>query len=299
MTRHPVAFFIFNRPKETEVVFEQIRQAKPPILFLVADGPRSEYQDEDKKCSDVRDIVSQVDWDCHVMTHYAKTNMGCRLRVSSGLDWVFSQVEDAIILEDDCLPHPSFFEFCDRLLDKYKDDDRIFSIAGTTFQPRSRQDSNSYYFSKYPQIWGWATWRRAWNFYDVNMQEWEAIRNSKQFKIMMPDFQVRLYWDHKFQKIYYKKIDTWDFQFIFASLLQNAFHVIPNQNLVSNIGFNLDATHTKIKGKLSERITKKINFPLIHPSIILREVKADQFTESYLYECQIYRRLLNRLKINY
>lgn len=296
MTRHPIAFFIFNRPKETKAVFEQIRQAKPLILLLVADGPRSEYQDENEKCSAVRKIVSQVDWDCHVMTHYSKTNMGCKLRVSSGLDWVFSQVEEAIILEDDCLPHPSFFEFCDLLLDKYKDDDQVFSIAGTTFQPKARQDPNSYYFSQYPQIWGWATWRRAWNFYDVNMQEWADIQNSTHFKIMMPDLQVRLYWHNKFQKIYHKKIDTWDFQFIFASLLQNALHVIPNQNLVSNIGFDLNATHTKIKGKLSERITEQMNLPLIHPPIILREVKADKFTESYLYECQIHRRLLNRLK---
>ena len=299
MTRHPVAFFIFNRPKETKAVFEQIRQAKPPILLLVADGPRSEYQDEDKKCLDVRKIVSQIDWDCQVMTHYSKTNMGCKLRVSSGLDWVFSQVEDAIILEDDCLPHPSFFEFCDRLLEKYKHDHRIFSISGTTFQPRSRKDSNSYYFSQYPQIWGWATWRRAWDFYDVNMQEWANIRNSTHFKIMMPDLQVRLYWHNKFQKIYHKKIDTWDFQLIFTSLLQNTLHIIPNQNLVSNIGFNLSATHTKVKGKLSERVIEQMNLPLTHPSIILRDMKADQFTESYLYECQIHRRLLNRLKSNH
>ena len=293
MTRHPVAFFIFNRPKETEVVFEQIRQAKPPILLLVADGPRSEYQDEEKNCSDVRKIVRQIDWDCQVMTHYSKTNMGCKLRVSSGLDWVFSQVEDAIILEDDCVPHPSFFEFCDRLLEKYKDDDRIFSISGTTFQPNSRQDINSYYFSKYPHIWGWATWRRAWKFYDVEIKSWEKIRNEGNLKSIISEKQVRAYWNRKFNQLYQNKIDTWDFQWTFSSFIQNGLHIIPNQNLVSNIGFGDDATHTKKNGKLSKRKTYKMEFPMIHPDVMLRDFNADRFTESYVYQCQLYRRVWN------
>lgn len=295
MTRHPIAFFIFNRPKETKAVFEQIRQAKPLILLLVADGPRSEYQDENEKCSAVRKIVSQVDWDCHVMTHYSKTNMGCKLRVSSGLDWVFSQVEEAIILEDDCLPHPSFFEFCNLLLDKYKDDDRVFSISGTTFQPRSRQDVNSYYFSKYSYIWGWATWRRAWKFYDVNMELWEKIRDEKNLKSIIPERQVRYYWHHKFQKSYQKKVDTWDFQWIFSSFIQNGLHIIPNHNLVSNIGFGEDATHTKKITRLSKRTISEMEFPMTHPNMMLRDFKADRFTESYVYQCQLYRRIWNRI----
>ena len=293
MTRHPVAFFIFNRPEQTRVVFEQIRQARPSILLLIADGPRSDYKDENKKCSDVRKIVSQVDWDCQVMTDYSETNIGCKLRVSSGLDWVFSQVEDAIILEDDCLPHASFFEFCDELLEKYKDDDRIFSISGTTFQPDSRQTVNSYYFSKYPHIWGWATWRRAWRFYDVEMKLWEKIKNEGNLESLISDKQVGDYWHRKFNQSYQNKIDTWDFQWVFSSLIQQGLHIIPNQNLVSNIGFGDDATHTKKIGKLSQRITYKMEFPMVHPETMFYDFRADRFTESYVYQCQYHRRAWN------
>jgi hypothetical protein len=295
MSRHPVAFFVFNRPQETKLVFESIRKSKPPTLLLVADGPQNGSKDDERKSFEVRQILNDIDWDCQVFRDYSDTNMGCRLRISSGLDWVFSQVEEAIILEDDCLPNPSFFEFCDLLLDQYKDDDRILSISGTTFQPASRKDPNSYYFSQYPHIWGWASWRRAWKLYDVDIKSWQDIRDHQKLANLISDPQVRLYWHNKFQKIYHKKIDTWDFQLIFASFIHNGLHIIPNQNLVSNIGFNLDATHTKKRSKLADRLTNTMIFPLNNPDSISQDIKADKFTESYLYECQIYRRLWNRI----
>ena len=289
----PVAFFVFNRPETTSCVFEVIRQVRPERLFIVADAPRLDMLSDIEKCCLVRAIVQKVDWDCEVLYNYATENLGCRDRMSSGIDWVFSQVEYAIILEDDCLPHPSFFEFCDRLLEKYKDDDRIFSISGTTFQPDSRQDINSYYFSKYPHIWGWATWRRAWKFYDVEIKSWEKIRNEGNLKSIIAEKQVRAYWNRKFNQLYQNKIDTWDFQWTFSSFIQNGLHIIPNQNLVSNIGFGDNATHTKKNGKLSKRKTYKMEFPMIHPDIMLRDFNADRFTESYVYQCQLYRRVWN------
>jgi hypothetical protein len=294
MSKHPIVFFVFNRPKETQIVFDSIKKSKPSQLFLIADGARKESPDEER-CLEVRKIISDINWDCQVFRNYSDVNLGCKLRVSSGLDWVFSQVEDAIILEDDCLPNTSFFDFCDQLLDYYQDDDRVFSISGATFQPASRKFSTSYYFSKYTHIWGWATWRRAWRFYDVDMKLWECILNEDYLRSLFPDWQARLYWKQKFQKLYHKEIDTWDFQWTFASFIQNGLHVLPTQNLVSNIGFGKEATHTKKESKLSRRKTFELEFPLQHPEFMIRDAQADSFTDRYVYQCQLHQRVLNRI----
>lgn len=294
MSKHPIVFFVFNRPQETQIVFERIREAKPSHLFLVADGARKDLQDEDR-CLEVRKIISDVNWDCQVFENYSDVNLGCKLRVSSGLDWVFSQVDAAIILEDDCLPNTSFFDFCDNLLDYYRDDDRVFSISGATFQPVARKIPNSYYFSKYSHVWGWATWRRAWRFYDVDMKLWESVCGEDYLNSLFSDWQTRLYWKQKFQKLYQKEIDTWDFQWIFTSFIQNALHVLPAKNLVSNIGFGKDATHTQKESKFSRRQTFDLEFPLQHPEFMIRDNQADHFTDRYVYQCQLHQRILNRI----
>ena len=156
--KSPVAFLVFNRPETTRRVFAEIAKARPRKLLLVADGPRRQLPDEHARCREVRQIVSGVDWDCEILTNYSEDNLGCVVRVSTGIDWVFTQVEDAIILEDDCLPHPTFFRFCDEMLEMYRVDDRIMTISGDNFQFGRRRWNYSYYFSRYPHIWGWATW---------------------------------------------------------------------------------------------------------------------------------------------
>ena len=156
----PVAFIIFNRPSLTQIVFNTIRQAKPKQLFVIADGAR--FPEEKEKCQQARDIIRQVDWDCEVLANYSDVNLGCGKRISSGISWVFEHVEAAIILEDDCLPHLSFFRYCENLLDYYRDDERVMAIGGDNFQDGNKKTPYSYYFSKYPHVWGWATWRRAW-----------------------------------------------------------------------------------------------------------------------------------------
>ena len=168
----PVVLIIFNRPKLTEVVFQAIREAKPPKLFLVADGPRPNRPDDIPRCAAARKVVEKVDWDCEVLRNYADENMGCGCRPASGITWVFSQVEEAIILEDDCVPSPSFFPFCQELLDRYRTDERVMHIGGMNWQSGHRRSPFSYFFSKYPQCWGWATWRRAWAHYDFTMRYW-------------------------------------------------------------------------------------------------------------------------------
>jgi hypothetical protein len=165
-----VALIIFNRTDTTKKVFEVLRQVKPAKLLVIADAPRHNYPDDIEKCAATRQIIEQVDWNCQVIKNYSEKNLGNKLRISTGLNWVFEQVEQAIILEDDCLPHPSFLPFCEDLLDKYQDDQRIMTRSGNNFQFGRKRTEYSYYFSRYTLIWGWATWRRAWQHYDAEMK---------------------------------------------------------------------------------------------------------------------------------
>jgi hypothetical protein len=174
----PVAFIIFNRPDTTARVFEAIRRAEPPQLLIVADGPRVDRPSDVERCAAARAVIERVDWDCEVLTNYAEANMGLADRVSSGLDWVFSLCDRAIVLEDDCLPDPSFFRFCDELLDRYRDDERVMAISGDNFQLGRRRTRYSYYLSRYNHCWGWATWRRGWQHYDHRMQLWPLVRDG-------------------------------------------------------------------------------------------------------------------------
>ena len=157
----PVLFCIFNRPELTARVFESIRARQPHQLFIASDGPRDSNSDDVTKVEAARQIVSRVDWECDVSTRFLSENLGCKHAMSSAISWAFEKTEDLIILEDDCLPHASFFGYCDSLLDRYRNEDSVMMISGNNFQPSRRSDA-SYYFSRWTHIWGWATWKRAW-----------------------------------------------------------------------------------------------------------------------------------------
>lgn len=276
--RTPVAFIIFNRPDTTERVFAEIAKAKPPKLLVVADGPRANRPDEAEKCAVTRDIIKRVDWDCEVLTNFSDVNFGCKKRVSSGIDWVFEQVPEAIILEDDCLPHPTFFRFCEELLERYRDDTRVMAISGDNFQCGQKRGDNSYYFSRYNHVWGWASWRRAWQHYDVNMQEWPVIRDGKWLAGVLDDERQQHYWTNIFEQVHGGLIDTWDYQWTFACWVQNGLTVLPQTNLISNIGFGKDATHTQAMSIFAELPVEEMGFPLVHPHCMLRDTVADAFT---------------------
>jgi hypothetical protein len=293
----PVAFLIFNRPDTTARVFEAIRQAKPPKLLVVADGPRPDRADDIEKCKAARAIIEGVDWDCEVLTNYSDLNLGCKNRVSSGLDWVFDTVEEAIILEDDCLPHPSFFRFCQELLDYYRDDERIASIIGCNFQFGHQRTKYSYYFSRYHFIWGWATWRRAWQHYDRDMSLFNEIKDDGFLRYIFQDTQQLRYWKEILQRTCDREIDTWDYQWILSCLLQNVLTITPNTNLVSNIGFGVEATHTKISRSVLNNIpVKAISFPLRHPAYIVPHADADNFTYRVYCQTPLTRRVVKKLK---
>lgn len=273
----PIVFLIFRRPDLTARVFEVIKQVQPKKLLVIADGPNPDKLDEAEKCAAARAIIDRVDWNCEVLKNYSDINLGCKKRVSSGINWAFSEVEEAIILEDDCLPSPSFFNFCEELLERYRYDERIMMISGNNFQQGNARSEYSYYFSKYTHIWGWASWRRAWKYYDVEMSTWSEVRESKLLKSIWEDLYEEKYWTKIFDDVATGLIDTWDYQWAYACWSQSGLSILPNINLVSNIGFGLDATHTDLASSFGNLPTDNI-WKIKHPSLVVRNYKADFYT---------------------
>jgi hypothetical protein len=264
----PVAFMVFNRPDTTERVFAAIRQAQPEILLVVADGPRLGRPGEAERCSEVRAIIAGVDWPCEVSTNYSETNLGCKLRVSSGLDWVFSQVEEAIILEDDCLPHPSFFPFCQAMLARYRDDERVMMIGGTNYLLDTLNIPETYCFSRYFPIWGWASWRRAWKRYDITMDEWPRLKAEDSLKSFYSQRFMQRHVSDMFDGAWAGSLATWDIQWFYSCLFNNSLCIIPRVNVISNIG--LVGTHTS--GDTSNNSFPTFDLATVktvHPAMVL------------------------------
>ena len=244
-----------------------------------------------------RAIIEQVDWPCEVMKNYADSNLGCKRRVSSGLDWVFQTVEKAIILEDDCLPHPTFFRFCEEMLEKYRDDERVMHISGDNFQFGHKRGDASYYFSRYAHGWGWATWRRAWQYYDVDIKEWTTSSDKVKLLRVFSCRAERRFWRAMWDKVASRKIETWDYQWAFACLKQNALGIVPNVNLISNIGFGSDSTHTSGVSMLAYMPTAAMEFPLVHPRVFIRDVDADEHVGKLFFRMpSLIRRVAGRIK---
>lgn len=277
--RTPIALLIFARPDTTERVFAAIRQGKPATLFVIADGPRPGYPDDPQRCARARAIIERVDWPCTVRTDYAETNLGHRKRVSSGLDWVFSATEEAIILEDDCVPDATFFRFCDELLEKYRDDERIAQISGINFLLGKKTLPYSYDFSRTPYTWGWATWRRAWRHYDATMHLWPLLRDEGRLPDVFGDARSARALRASYEKIYQGEPRIWDYQWSFACYTQSMLSVVPHVNLISNIGFGADASHTLFTGKIAGLPTEPIQFPLVHPPYVLRDSRFERITK--------------------
>jgi len=289
----PVAFIVFNRPETTARVFAAIREAQPSQLLIIADGARPDRVGEAAKCQQVRTICDRIDWECEVKRNYADGNLGCKRRVSSGLDWVFSEVEEAIILEDDCLPDPTFFPFCQEMLEKYRRDRRIMAITGGNYLWGKTRTNYSYYFSIYSDIWGWATWRRAWQHYDVDMKLWPSIKDKDWLTdILGYNHKFKRNWHHTLDNIHQGNVDTWDLQWVFACFVQSGLTIAPNVNLIANIGFGEDATHTISPSHLANLPTEPLTFPLVHPPFIINDTKSDTLSQYHLHR----RSLLTKLK---
>ena len=277
-----VALLLFRRPEETARVFERIREARPRRLFLIADGPRPGNEEDVRGCEEARAVVEGVDWECDVVRDYAEENLGLKSRIPSGLDRVFSEAPEAIVLEDDCLPHPSFFRWCEELLERYRDDERIVHITGSQLL-RNPPSVASYHFSRYPHVWGWASWRRAWDLYDVNLSDWHSDSDTDRgarLRRMFEEKDERRYWgwvwDHS------PEIDNWDAQWSYVGLSRGLLSVNPNRNLISNIGFSEDATNaTADPLGIAGRPLEGIEFPLEHPAEVSRDAQADALASRF------------------
>lgn len=286
----PVVLIIFKRLDTTRRVVEAIRKARPKKLYIIADGGRNDA--EQQQCAAVRKHVEQsVDWDCEIIREYAETNMGTKRRIVSGIDLVFAREEQAIILEDDTVPNLSFFHFCEELLERYRNDAQIMQIAGANFQKNNRSFSaggTSYYFSQFPEIWGWATWRRAWELFDEYMKSWPDIKAQKKLTELMPTPEAADYWEYLFDQIYAagdnrQKSDVWAAQWVYTCLVHNGLSITPEKNLVTNIGIGEGATRNK--GQKGANIvglpTEELPFPLRHPDSIRINIQADLYSLTY------------------
>jgi hypothetical protein len=264
----PIALFLFNRPKELQQVLNVIASIAPSTLFLIADGPRSNHLNDQSLCQEARSIAAQVDWPCEVHRLYFNDNQTSRNAIPLGLNWVFSKVDQCIILEDDCVPNQSFFNFCAQLLERYKDNPQIMTIGGHRFDGPDESNEESYFFSKYPSTWGWATWKRSWNLFDLEMHQWSSLRETDWLHNILKNSTHESYWMRIFDQMK-TGMDAWDYALVFSCWVNQGLSIRSKVNLVHNIGHNALATHTTSENYLiTNRLASEINLPLRHPSQI-------------------------------
>ncbi len=293
----PILFLVFNRPDTTRVVFDQIKKAKPTYLYVAADGPRSSVNGEAEKCEQTRNIIKEINWPCAVKTLFRNENLGCGPAVSSAITWFFEEVPEGIILEDDCYPDLSFFCYCEELLERYRDTDQVMLIGGNNFQDGQIRGSGSYYFTHYPEIWGWASWRRAWKNYDFNMTDLEATFKTEKLENSFTTSVEKNYWLQKFSQAKNGKTNTWDYQLMYSILKNNGFAISPQVNLVKNIGIENNPTHHSLADSKKDLKTNVLTFPLAHPEKMMVNKAADQYTFSQIYS-RSPRRLLRLIREN-
>lgn len=267
MFETPVVLLIFNRPHTTARVLDAIRGAQPRRLFVVADGPRNAA--EAALCDATRAVLARVDWPCQVVTNFAGQNLGCGRRVSSGLDWVFDQVTEAVILEDDCVPEPMFFRYCAELLARYRAQDQVMMVCGHNPLAQEQPGRLSYHFSQYGSHWGWATWRRSWRLYDFAMTAWHEPDVRLRLQRAVGDAGYLAYQLDLWAAVSCGRIDTWDCQWTFMQLLHGGLAAVPSVNLISNIGFSAEGTHTRHGLALAaQSVCRPLSFPLDHPPAV-------------------------------
>jgi hypothetical protein len=280
MTRTPVVLIIFRRPDLTARVLRAIAQARPSTLLVVADGPRPDRPDDERGCEAARAVIDRIDWDCEVIRRFSDVNLGCGRGPATGISWAFEQVDEAIILEDDCLPLPSFFRYCDEMLERYRDDQRVMHISGSTLRRHPVAISQSYFFSQFNVAAGsWATWRRAWRLFDATVRLWPSLRDTSWLHDRLGSEAAVRYWAHEFHVAYEREGDVsyWDHQWTFACWANSGLSVAPRTNLAANLGGGVDATHMTGTGDPILNVpVQDLAFPLVHPPTVLQSWSADR-----------------------
>jgi hypothetical protein len=287
--KSPVLVMVFARPDTTRAVMEAIRAARPPRLYVAADGARATKPGEGERCAETRAIVSAVDWPCEVKTLLRDSNLGCKRAVSSAIDWFFENEPEGIVLEDDTVPLPSFFDYADALLQHYRGDERVMMVNGCNLISHRYRAPHSYFLSGHAHVWGWASWRRAWRHYDVTISDWPEVRRGGQLEstAIGSRLQWRWVWHPVYDALHDGLIDTWDYQWTYAILKQAGLTATPRTSLVRNIGFGAAAggAHTAIEPPeyVRNAILSDITLPLDHPPIVERDREADALEETYLF----------------
>ena len=295
-TKSAVLFIIFNRPGTTRQVFDQIKKAKPSRLYIAGDGARANKPGEKELCIAARSVVDEIDWVCEVKTNFQDVNIGCKEAVSSAISWFFEHEEEGIILEDDCLPADSFFDFCDTLLEKYRYDTRIRHIAGCNLQHGRKWGRGSYYFSNITHVWGWAGWRRVWQDYDKELKQFDEKDILYQVGKIFNNRYIIDSLGHIFKELKAGKIDTWDYQLGFLNYFNNGLCIIPNVNMIANLGFGTDSTHTVDANSPYANLPVENLTEIIHPQYFLPEKQADLHTLTYDFDIKERERKHNLLR---
>jgi hypothetical protein len=279
----PLLLIAWRRPHTLRQVIDAIRPVAPTRLYVACDGPNPERPGEAEKVAATRAVIEhQIDWPCQIERLYSDVNQGCNVGPIRAITWFFEQVEEGIILEDDCVPHPDFFPYCTTLLERYRHDTRVWCISGNNFQNGQWRGDGSYYFSRYNHCWGWASWRRCWNHYDSDLSQWPALRESALLGTIFEDPLELNYWSGIWQRLLNtSEPDTWDYQWTFTCLANSGLTALPNRNLVSNVGFGEDATHTT-GGAINTAISEGAD-PNRHPSFLLRDAVADRYTYNHVF----------------
>jgi hypothetical protein len=295
----PVTIIIFNRPENTKRLFESLNIYKPETLFVISDGPRKNFEDDQEKVIQSRKIFEKIDWKCEVYFNNSESNLGCRERIITGLNWVFGQVEKTIILEDDCIPSEEFFIFMELMLNKYQTNKDISSVCGTNFLPDWSETKDSYLYSKYCHVWGWGTWKDCWEKIDFNLDKLHKIKKTKFLKSYLGSFRAYLYWHWILDRVKGYKINSWAYIWIYTGFIKKHLHVIPKINLISNVGIGMDSTHTKsypVYYIPSNKINNKFNSSLPAPLNVVANHKFDKDVENRIYSKSIQNRIFWILK---
>jgi hypothetical protein len=294
-TKSAVLFVIFNRPDTTVKVFEQIRLAKPSRLYIAADAPRPDVPEDALLCKQARAIVDNIDWECELRTLFNTENAGCKKGVSSAVTWFFSHEEEGIILEDDCLPANSFFKFCDTLLEKYRDDSRIRHITGCNLQHGKKWGNSTYYFSNMTYVWGWASWKRVWDDYK-NLANYNDEEVREQLANIFDEPLLVDSWVNIFDRVKANEVNAWGYQLDFVNFFNNGLTIVPNENLISNIGFGPAATHTIDENSINANVPLIEIDEIIDPIFILPEKQADLLVLNRDFDIEERKRKQNLLR---
>ncbi len=308
MTSCPAVLILtFNRPTHVRRVFEVVREARPSQLFIAADGPRSGNEADERLCAEARRIVEDVDWSCEVKTLFRRENLGSKYAVCGAIDWFFEHVDEGVILEDDCVPHAAFFEYTAIMLERFRNETRIASISGTCLD-REPGNQSKCRFSIYPFVWGWATWKRAWNNFDPKLRHWPEFHQSCAFERWAGDEKSARFWEPLFDRCYKGNYETaWDYPWVHACWLSGGLSIMPPVNLISNIGFGVESTHTKdTNSEFNSLETKAPTFPLqispiVHPDVLADRQLRDRYysaKDDPFSEVTFPKRLVARLKRN-